>query len=121
MTMTKNVLLLGVRKDLIPDFAHQISMSDIQLFTGTGIDDVRSVFGQTHIDHVIIGGGIDLKTRVNIIQEVYHSSDKTTMHMKDQISGPEGFVPFARAVLSGMKDYEFVVSPNARSEISTIK
>jgi hypothetical protein len=117
--MTKNVLLLGVKKDLISQFAKQAEMFDLRLFSGTGLNDLRSVFAQTQIDHIIVGGGIDLKTRLEIIQEVFHSSDRTTVHLKDQISGPEGYVPFARAVLSGLKDYEFVVSCNARSEIPT--
>jgi hypothetical protein len=33
--------------------------------------------------------------------------------MKDQLSGPEGFVPFAQAVLRGLADYEPKRSPNA--------
>jgi hypothetical protein len=117
--MTRDVLLLGLKKDLVSEFAKQAEIADFRLFYGTGLDDLRSVFAQTSIDHVILGGGIDLKTRLDIIQEVFHSSDKTTLHMKDQISGPEGFVPFARSVLSGLKDYKFVASPNARSEIPT--
>jgi hypothetical protein len=33
--------------------------------------------------------------------------------MKDQMSGPEGFVPFAQAVLRGLAEYEPKRSPNA--------
>ena len=47
------------------------------------------------------------------VQEVFRLSDKATVHMKDQMSGPEGFVPFARAVLRGLADYEPKPSPNA--------
>ncbi len=119
--MTKNVLLLGVKRDHIREFAKQAGLSDFRLFSGTGLDDLRSVFTHTNIEQVVIGGGIDLKTRLEIIQEVFRSSDRTTIHMKDQISGPEGYVSFARAVLSGLKDYEFVASPKARSEIPTSK
>ena len=115
--MTKNVLLLGLKKDLIAGLTEQVGMSDIQMFGGTGLDDLRTLLAQTHLEHVFIGGGIDLKTRLEIIREAFQSTDRITVHMKDQISGPEGFVPFVRAVLLGLKDYEFVASPNARSEI----
>jgi hypothetical protein len=115
--MTKNVLLLGVRSDLVREFGQEASMSGFRMFSGSGLDEVKSVMAETQINHVIIGGGIDLKTRLEIIQHIYHSSDRTTVHLKDQISGPEAFVTFARSVLSGLKDYEFVVSTNARSEI----
>jgi hypothetical protein len=115
--MTKSVLLLGVKRGLIDEMTEQIGMRDFKLFDGTGIDDARSVLAKEHIDHVIIGGGIDLETRLEVIRELFRSSDRTTVHLKDQISGPEGFVPFAHSVLSGLKGYEFVASPNARSEI----
>jgi hypothetical protein len=38
------------------------AVADIQLFGGTGIDDVRTTFERTSIDSVIMGGGIDLET-----------------------------------------------------------
>jgi hypothetical protein len=47
------------------------------------------------------------------VREVFALSDRATVHMKDQMSGPEGFVPFARAVLTGLADYEPQPSPNA--------
>ena len=115
--MEKNVLLLGVKKELVSEFRRQLDLPGFNLFSGSTLDDTRSIFARTHIDHVFIGGGIDLKTRIEIIQEIYHTSDRTTVHLKDQISGPEGFVPFAKAVLVGLNDYEFIDSHNARSEI----
>jgi hypothetical protein len=41
-----------------------MDMPDLCPFTGTGIDDARSAFAQAHIDHVIMGAGIDLETTV---------------------------------------------------------
>jgi hypothetical protein len=101
--MTKDVLLLGVKDDLINDFSEETGMSGYRLFTGTGLEEARSVMAEISIDHVIIGGGIDLSTGLEIIQHVFHSSDRTTVHLKDKISGPDGFVPFARSVLCGLK------------------
>ena len=74
--MTKNILLLGRIEILLDDMQRQLRIPDIQLFDGTGVEDVRSVFAQANIDHVFI------------------------------ISGPQGFVPFVRSVPGGLKDYE---------------
>jgi hypothetical protein len=104
--MPKNVLLLGRTAIVVDDVRQQLSMPDIQFFGGSGVDDVRSAFAQAHIDHVIMGAGIDLETRLEIIREIFSSSDTTTVHMKDYASGPQAFLPFVRSVLSGLKDYE---------------
>lgn len=95
----KNVLLLGLTSAVIDDARDHLDMPDLRLFTGTGIDDVRSAFAQARIDHVIMGAGIDLETRLAIVREVFQTSDVTTVHMKDRASGKEAFLPFARSVL----------------------
>jgi len=41
-----------------------------------------------------------------MVREVFQSSDRATVHVKDQMSGPEGFLPFVRAVLGGLGGYE---------------
>ena len=100
--MTKTVLLLGRRTAVIEDVKHALNMPDIQLLGGTGIGDVQSMLAETSVDHVIMGAGIDLDTRLQIIREIFLASDITTVHMKDSASGPQGFLPFARSVLKGM-------------------
>lgn len=102
---TKNVLLLGLTGVVIDDAREHLDMPDLRLFTGTGIDDVRSAFAQARIDHVIMGAGIDLETRLAIVREIFESSDTTTVHMKDRTSGKEAFLPFARSVLHGLNTY----------------
>jgi hypothetical protein len=111
--MTKKILLLGVRTAVLERVQQNLHIPDIEFFRGSGVDDVRSVLRQADIDHVIVGGGIDLETRVEIVREVFRSSDRATVHMKDQMSGPEGFLPFARAVLLGLDDYQPQESPQA--------
>jgi hypothetical protein len=113
MSMTKRILLLGVMAAVLEDVQQQLQKPDIELLSGTGVDDVRSAFGQGDIDHVIVGGGIDLETRLEMVREVFQSSDRATVHMKDQMSGPEGFLPFVRSVLLGLDDYEPQESPRA--------
>jgi hypothetical protein len=102
---TKNVLLVGLTSIVIDDARDHLDMPDLRLFTGNGIDDVRSAFAQARIDHVIMGAGIDLETRLAIVREIFQSSDTTTVHMKDRASGKEAFLPFARSVLRGLSTY----------------
>jgi hypothetical protein len=52
------------------------------------------------------GAGLDLETRLEIVREIFLTSDKTTVHMKDFASGPDGFLPFVRSVLTGLADYQ---------------
>ena len=105
--MTKSVLLLGRSEAVVNDARQRLQLPDIQILGGTGIDDVRSAFAHVQIDHVIMGAGLDLDTRLAIIREIFQSSDTTTVHMKDSASGPEGFLPFIRSVLDGLAGWEY--------------
>jgi hypothetical protein len=104
--MSKRVLLLGLSPDLMAAFRQQLDTADLELLAGNDVDDVRAAFAQGDIDHVILGGGLDLSTRLDAVREVFQSSDKATVHMKDHRSGPDGYVPFAVAVLQGLSGYE---------------
>jgi hypothetical protein len=111
--MPTRVLILGLRPALVENFRRQLGQEDVELLTGTDLDGLRAAFVDADVDHVILGGGLDIATRADAVQEVFRLSDKATVHMKDQMSGPEGFVPFARAVLRGLADYEPKPSLNA--------
>ena len=102
----RNVLLLGLTGVVVEDAQQQLSLADVRLFGGTGIDDLRSTLAQVDIDHVIVGAGLDLDTRLDIVRAVFRASDRTTVHLKDHASGKEAFLPFVRAVLRGLNDYE---------------
>ena len=103
---TRTVLILGRRHSVVDDAEHQLELDlpGIHLLEGISIDDVRSAFAQTKIDHVIMGAGIDLEARLQIIREIFQTSDTTSVHMKDRASGPQGFLPFIRSVLRGLDD-----------------
>ncbi|EIV93544.1 hypothetical protein [Frankia sp. QA3] len=104
--MVKRVLLVGLLPKLVDDFHKRLDRPDIELLSGTGVEEVRAAFAQADIEHVFLGGGLDLRARLEMIRVVFESSDKATVHLKDHLSGPEGFVPFVRAVLGGLDDYE---------------
>ncbi|WP_369241686.1 hypothetical protein AB5J56_43225 [Streptomyces sp. R21] len=100
--MTTTVLLLGRTDAVVGEARQRLVTPGIEVLGGTGIDDLRSALAGSRVDHVIMGAGLDLDTRLEIIREIFQSSDTTTVHMKDDASGPEGFQPFIRAVLSGL-------------------
>jgi hypothetical protein len=107
MSMVRRVLLLGRLGVVVEDAQEQVRMPDVQLLVATGLDEVRSAFAQADIDHVIMGAGLDLEARLEIVREIFLPSDKTTVHLKDFASGPDGFLPFVRSVLAGLADYQF--------------
>ena len=111
--MAKTVLLLGVRADLLQTVERELRTPGVEFVGGTGVADVEPAFGQADIDHVIIGGGLDLEARAAMVRVIFQASDRATVHMKDQMSGPEGFPPFVRAVLAGLAGYEPRESPDA--------
>jgi hypothetical protein len=111
--VTKRVLVLGLMPSLLDDFRRQLDMPEVEFVGGTEVDDVRAAFAQGDLDHVILGGGLNLQARLDAVREVFQSSDKATVHLKDHLSGPEGFLPFARSVLRGLGDYEPRLSPRA--------
>lgn len=104
--MAKKVLLVGLLPSLVEDFRKQLAAPGVEFLGGGGADDVRATLAQTDVDHVFLGGGLSLDVRLEAIRAVFESSDKVTVHMKDHLSGPEGFVPFVRAVLGGLDGYE---------------
>lgn len=103
---TKTVLILGRRHAVVDAAEHQLELDlpGTQVLEGTGVDDARAAFAQSKIDTVIMGAGIDLDTRLQIVREIFQTSDTTSVHMKDRASGPEGFLPFIRAVLRGLEN-----------------
>ena len=100
--MTISVLLLGKKAIVVEDAKSQLHLPDLRLFAATNLDEVRLAFEQAEIDHVIMGAGLDIDLRLKMIRTIFQISETTTVHMKDVASGPEGFLPFVRAVLTGL-------------------
>jgi hypothetical protein len=111
--MSKKVFLVGLKPQLIDEFRERLALPGVELLIGTGVDEVRTVLAETDVDHVFLGGGLGLAARLEMIQAVFESSDRATVHLKDHWSGPEGFVPFVRSVLHGLEEYQPRESANA--------
>lgn len=99
--MATTVLLLGRRAIVLDDVRDQLELQDVRLFGGTSLDDVRDIFAKESIDVVVMGAGLPLETRVEIVGHVFSVSKSTTVHMKDWNSGPQGMLSFVNGVLRG--------------------
>ena len=97
----KNCLLLGRKGVNIDHVKESLGDIGIKLFGGTDIQTVKDTFDQHKIDVVIIGAGIDLEDRLEMIKYIFEHSTSTAVHMKDWDSGPAGMLPFVSGVLRG--------------------
>ncbi|MDN5916315.1 MAG: hypothetical protein L0I76_14640 [Pseudonocardia sp.] len=95
-----NVLLVGRTPAVIAEVLEQVDAPATTFYTGNSLEDVVAVLERTQVDHVILGGGLDLDTRLQIVRSVFESSTSTTVHMNSP-SGPDSYLPFVRAVLRG--------------------
>jgi hypothetical protein len=110
--MAKTARFLGVRAEPVEPVTRELQTPGTGFLGGAGVSDAESAFRRADIDHVTIGGGLDLAARATMVRAL-RSSDRATVHMKDQMSGPKGFLPFVRAVLAGLGDYAPRQSPGA--------
>lgn len=101
--MTKTVLIVGRTPSVNEDVLARVHLPEIRLISGSTIDEVRAAFNSNSIDHVILGGGIELEQRLEIVRAIFHLSSSTTVHMNSP-SGPESYLPFIQSVLNGIKD-----------------
>lgn len=98
----KTCLLLGRKGIIVNDVKDSIDATDINLIGGTSLQDVKDAFSQHDIDVVIMGAGLDINDRLDIIRYIFETSNSTTVHMKDWDSGPTGMLPFVNGVLNGL-------------------
>ncbi|HEY6975807.1 MAG TPA: hypothetical protein VH396_05940 [Chitinophagaceae bacterium] len=99
----KKVLLIGKQLTKVPA-ADQLTVKDAEYFAASGLAEAQQVFKQNNnaIDIVIMGAGIELEKRIEIVKYIFSVSDITSVHMKDWATGPEGFLPFINNVLTGL-------------------
>lgn len=113
----KKVLLVGRLMKNIPTL-DQITQKDVQLFGASTLEEVKSVFDKNNkqVDVVIMGAGIDINIRLDIIKYIFEISESTTVHMKDTKSGPAGMLPFVNGVLMDcLSNYERQTDTERRS------
>ncbi len=99
-----HVLLVGRTHEVIDSAAAQehFQMPEVTLETATNAQEVMKSFESGKFDHVIIGAGIPLEERLKVVRAVFEASNTTTVHLKDGASGPDGFFPFVRDIISAL-------------------
>jgi hypothetical protein len=99
----KKILLVGKSLTDVPPL-DQLTIKNAQYFAAPSLAAAQQVFEKNNnaIDIIIMGAGIELEKRLEIVRFVFNTSNTTTVHMKDWQTGPEGFVPFINRVLSGL-------------------
>ena len=97
----KKILLVGKQLTAVPP---DLRIKDAQYFAAPDLKTSQQVFEKNNnaIEIVIMGAGIELEKRLEIVRYVFTTSTTTSVHMKDWETGPEGFVPFINNVLSGL-------------------
>ncbi len=99
----KKILLVGKQLTSVP-LLDQLNIRDVQYFAAPDLKTVKHIFENDNnaIDIVIMGAGIELEKRLEVVRYVLSTSNTTSVHMKDWETGPEGFVPFINRVLTGL-------------------
>jgi hypothetical protein len=99
----KKILLVGKMLTNIPP-PEELTIKDAEYFAAADLAGVQNIFekNKNAIQVVIMGAGIELEKRLEIVRYVFNTSKITTVHMKDWETGPEGFVPFINSVLTGL-------------------
>ncbi|HEY6737025.1 MAG TPA: hypothetical protein VI322_04900 [Candidatus Saccharimonadia bacterium] len=104
--MTKQFLIVGRKMDVIEEIQQRVQVPGATLYGATTLDEVRRYLAETQINHVIMGAGIDLDTRLDIVQTIFEASDAITVHMKDRVGGAAGMLPFVAALVPTLMKYE---------------
>ena len=58
------------------------------MLTGTSVEEVAAALADHEVDAVVMGAGVDLEPRHEIVRHVFEVSETTTVHMTDRGSGP---------------------------------
>lgn len=85
---------------MLDAIADQLKEDGLEFFTASDIHQVLEVVEKYELNAVIIGAGLDIDTRCEIIKYVAGANPSTTIHMKDWNSGKEGMLPFIQGIIS---------------------
>jgi hypothetical protein len=100
--VSQTILLVGRTRMIIDDARVALGLSDAGFSAATNLAEVEEALQAHQVSHVFIGAGIELEQRLGIVRAIFQNSETTTVHLKDSASGPSGFLPFVRAILSGL-------------------
>src|SRR6188472_981616 len=87
------ILLVGRTRAVIDEITEALNPPGVAFQAATTLDKADDILASTAVDHVIVGGGLELETRMEIVRHVFETSTSTTVHMNSP-SGPESYLPF---------------------------
>lgn len=96
---TRKVILLGREQKNLDKGLESITVSEVECITCTSLESLADALQDQGVDTAILGAGLSINVRLEAIRMIYEASDKISVHMKERVSGPEGFGPFANRVL----------------------
>ena len=96
------IILMGRKPETMMQLIAGLNQKAVKFATGTSIEDLKIAFNKELPSAVIMGAGLPLEVRQEIIQFVFEHSDATTVHMKDRASGSSGMLPFVTGIVQGL-------------------
>ena len=109
MTSTKpaRCLLLGLKRSVLDDTIAALEISypspDFIYILCKSIDEMKTALVEQQIDHVFIGAGLDMSIRIEATKTVLENSLVTQVHLKNVSAGMDGYTPFIKTILAGIK------------------
>jgi hypothetical protein len=95
-----DILPVGRTPAVIADVLEEVDAPAVSFHAASSFEEADAVLARVRVDHVIVGGGLALDTRLRIVRSVFESSTLTTVHMKPR--GPDSYLPFVRAMVRGL-------------------
>ena len=96
------VILMGRKPEIMMQLIAGLKQTAVKFATATSIEDLKVAFGEELPSAVIMGAGLPLETRLDIIKFIFEHSETTTVDMKDWSSGSSGMLPFVTTIVEGL-------------------
>lgn len=99
----KKCILLGLLRSVLDDAIEKLADPAFELIGCTSIEEMKATLETNEIAHVFIGAGLDIDIRIAAARAVLETSLVTQVHLKNYSAGPQGYLPFIRTILAGVK------------------
>ncbi|MCH1540075.1 MAG: hypothetical protein L7S56_01385 [Candidatus Poseidonia sp.] len=96
------VILLGRKPEVMLQLIAGLEQTAVKFTIGSSMADLKAVFSEKQPSAVIMGAGLPLDIRLEMVRFVFEHSETTTVHMKDWSSGSNGMLSFMNGVAQGL-------------------
>ena len=95
-------ILLGRKPEVMLQLIAGLEQTAVKFTIGSSMADLKAVFSEEQPSAVIMGAGLPLDIRLEMVRFVFEHSETTTVHMKDWSSGSNGMLSFMNGVAQGL-------------------